>query len=75
MPTDTLLNGIDYFDYAEPDEILKEFQKMIYEQTFIKRTNNTNIVRDLFDNHNEVLEKFFLIKDQDKYLMSRLRIL
>ena len=59
-----LLDATYYFDYEIPDEIIKEFPKKIYEQSFIKRTIKTNLIRAIFDDYHDLLERFSIIKDE-----------
>jgi len=64
MHTSALLDATYYFDYEIPDEIIKEFPKKICEQSFIKRTIKTNLIRAIFDDYHDLLERFSIIKDE-----------
>jgi hypothetical protein len=64
MHISALLDATYYFDYEIPDEIIKEFPKKIYEQSFIKRTIKTNLIRAIFDDYHDLLERFSIIKDE-----------
>ncbi len=68
MRTSTLLDAADYFDFEMPDEIINEFPKRIYEQAFIKRAIKSNLIRDIFDDYNELLERFRIMKEEVKNL-------
>jgi hypothetical protein len=60
----TLLDATNYFDYEIPDEIIKDFPSRVYEQSFIKRTIKTNLIRCIFDDYHNLLEHFGIIKDE-----------
>jgi tyrosine-protein phosphatase YwqE len=59
-----LLDATYYFDYEISDEIIKEFPKKSYEQSFIKRTIKTNLIRAIFDDYHDLLERFSIINDE-----------
>ncbi len=64
MRVSTLLDAANYFDYELPDEIIKDFPNRIYEQSFIKRSIKTNLIRDIFDDYHDLLVHFGIIKDE-----------
>jgi len=64
MQASTLLDATNYFDYEIPGEIIKDFPNRVYEQSFIKRTIKSNLIRAIFDDYHDLLDRFGIIKDE-----------
>lgn len=61
---ETILSGIDFFDYSPPETILSKFSENISSITYIKRTIISTIVRDIFEDHANILLKYGLNVDE-----------
>jgi hypothetical protein len=59
---DNLLNAVEYFGYTPRDSLVPGFSAKIYDQKYIKRTINENIVEEMFKQYNTMLERYEVMK-------------